>query len=128
MTALISEIAARRAASAMLRALGGAEVVVRTAIPIGDERRGLGLGQYEVGEVRLQNALVKRTADEPTKLEIVVAAAEVETKLGVGNEDAHNALRNLAGVAWGGRLLHVTGVTADLFAGCAYLYRISAEE
>lgn len=127
MTTRLTDSATRRAAVAMLRSLGATEIAVRTALPIGNDQRGLGLQQFEVAEVRLANALVRQTGDKPLKLEIMVAASEVEAKLGVDDEDAAATLRNLAGVSWGDHLLHITGVAPELFAGCAYLYRIFAE-
>ncbi len=127
MTTRLSDSATKRAAFAILRSLGATEIVVRTALPIGNDQRGLGLQQFEVAEARLANVLVKQTGDKPLKLEIVAAASEVEAKLGVSDEDAMETLRDLDGVSWGDHLLHVTGVTPELFAGCAYLYRIFAE-
>lgn len=127
MTTRLTDSATRRATVAMLRSLGATEIVVRTAVPAGNDQRGLGLQQFEVAEVRLANALVRQTGDKPLKLEIVVAASEVEAKLGIGDEDAAAALRNLAGVTWGDHRLRITGVAPGLFAGCAYLYRIFAE-
>lgn len=127
MTTRICESATKRAAVAMLRSLGATEVVVRTALPTNNDQRGLGLDQYEVTEVRLSGALVRRTSDSPLRIEIVVAATEVKTKLGIVDEDATDTLRSLAGVAWGDRLLRITSVTPEFFGGCAYLYKISAE-
>ncbi len=127
MTTRLNDSATKRAAVAMLRSLGATEVIVRAAVALGSDRRGLGLQQFEVAEARLANALVKQTNDKPLRLEIIVAASEVEAKLGTSNEDACAALRDLAGICWRDQLLRVTGVSPELFAGCAYLYRISAE-
>lgn len=127
MTTRLSDSATKRTAVAMLRSLGATEVIVRTAVATGNDPRGLGLQQFEVAEARLANSLVRQIGDKPLRLEIVVAASEVEAKLGVSDEDANEALRNLVGISWGDHLLRVTGVIPELFAGCAYLYRISAE-
>ena len=127
MTTRLTDAATRRAAVAMLRSLGATEIIVRTALPIGNDQRGLGLREFEVSETRLSNVLVRKIADSPLKLEIVVAAAEVEAKLGFTDMDASDTLRNLAAINWGEHLLKVTSVAPELFAGCAYLYRILAE-
>jgi hypothetical protein len=127
MTKTLSEAATKRAAVAMLRTLGATEVVVRTAVAIGNDQRGLGLEQFEVAEARLSPALVKQVSDKPMGFEILLPAAEVQTKLNLEEATACDALRQLEGICWGDRLLRVTGVTAELFAGCAYLYKISAE-
>ncbi len=127
MTTRLTDSATRRATVAMLRSLGATEVVVRTAVPVSDDQRGLGLQQFEVAEARLANALVRQTNENPLRLEIVVSADEVEAKLGVTDEDASSALRELAGINWGNRLLRVASVEPELFAGTAYLYRIVAE-
>ncbi len=128
MTTRLSDRAVQRAAVAMLRSLGATEVVVRTAVATGSDQRGLGLERFEVAEVRLANALVRQTSSSPLKLEIVVPSAEVEDKLGVGKEEACDALHQLVGVSWGDHLLRVVSVLPELVAGRAYLYRISAEE
>jgi len=127
MTTRLTEAATKRAAVAMLRSLGATEIVVRTAAAAAGDQRGLGLREFEVAEARLANCLVKQVSHSPLRLEIVVAAAEVDAKLPAAGADACDALRNLAGIRRGDQLLRVTGVKPELFAGCAYLYRISAE-
>ena len=54
--------APRRAVKAMLRALGGSEIAIRVAQPMGElDTRGLGLQQYDVSEIRLATAIVRQT-------------------------------------------------------------------
>jgi hypothetical protein len=127
MTTTLSEAATKRAAVAMLRTLGATEIIVRTAVATGNDQRGLGLEKFEVAEARLSPALVKQVGDKPLRFEIVLPASEVKTKLNLDEAAAGDALRQLAGICWGDHLLRVTAVTAELFAGCAYLYKISAE-
>ena len=127
MTKTLSEAATKRAAVAMLRTLGATEVVVRTAVAIGSDKRASATSNCSRPNPRWSPALVKQVSDKPMRFEILLPAAEVQTKLNLEEATACDALRQLGGICWGDHLLRVTLVTAELFAGCAYLYKISAE-
>ncbi|MDT8068672.1 MAG: hypothetical protein ROO76_10970 [Terriglobia bacterium] len=122
--------APRRAAAAMLRALGGSEIVLRVSAPMGTvDTRGLGLQQYDISEIRLSPAIVREVKGAPTpRWEALLPAAEVEAKLGTGREAIAAALHQNAEIVWNAKTLRIRDVSTELFANCEYLYRITLGE
>ena len=118
--------APRRAAAAMLRALGGDEITLRVSAPMGTpDSRGLGLQRYDISEVRLSPAIVRQTKAAPDpQWEALLPAGEIESKLGPDNDAIAQALRPNAEVFCTGQVLRIRDVSTELFAGCEYLYRI----
>lgn len=117
--------APRRAIAAMLRALGGSEIVLRVTAPMGSvDTRGLGLQQYEVSEVRLSPAIVRRKETAEAQWEVLLPATEVQAKLGPNNDTVSEALHRGAEIIWNERSLHIHDVSTELFANCEYLYRL----
>jgi len=121
--------APRRAAAAMLRALGGSEIVLRITAPMGIvDSRGLGLQQYEVSEVRLSPAIVRRKETAEPKWEVLLPATEVQAKLGPDSSTVSEALHRGAEIVWNEKSLHIRDVSTELFANCEYLYRLTLGE
>jgi hypothetical protein len=122
--------APRRAAAAMLRALGGAEIVLRVSAPMGTvDTRGLGLQQYEISEVRLTPAIVRQVKGAPSpQWEALLPATEVETKLGPDAGTIAAALHQNAEIVWNDKTLRIRDVSTEVFANCEYLYRITLGE
>jgi hypothetical protein len=122
--------APRRAAIAMLRALGGSEIFLRVSAPMGTvDTRGLGLQRYDLGEVQLAPAIVRQVkgATSP-QWEALLPAAEVEAKLGPDSAAIAAALHANAEMVWKDRTLRVRDVSTEVFANCEYLYRITLGE
>lgn len=125
-------LALARAAEAMLRALGGGEVVLRCAVaPAANEtNRELGLEAPVINDLAVSPVLV-RAASIPapkTKLELLFAPGSLAAYLADRRQSAEEFFSSLIGVVHQGRLLHVESMTADTFAGAAYLYRVVAAE
>lgn len=122
--------APRRAAVAMLRALGGTEIVLRVSAPMGTvDTRGLGLQQYEISEVRLTPAIVRQVEGAPSpQWEALLPATEVEAKLGPDAGTIAAALHRNAEIVWNEKTLRIRDVSAEVFANCEYLYRITLGE
>jgi hypothetical protein len=122
--------APRRAAVAMLRSLGGAEITLRVSARMGTlDTRGLGLQQYDIAEVRLSPALVLQTKGAPDpQWEAILPAAEIESKLGPDSDAIAQALRPNAEIVRNGQVLRIRDVSSELFASCEYLYRITLGE
>ncbi len=127
MSAPMNGEAHRRAAVAMLRALGGGEIVLRVSAPIGTlDPRGLGLQQYETSEVRLSSAVVQGAGSSTAKrLDVLLPACEVEDKLGADAATIASSLCAGAVMQWRGALFHVVEFSTEQFAGCDYLYKIT---
>jgi hypothetical protein len=118
-----------RAAEAMLRALGGIEV--RVLIPRQMSGSGcgveLGLAQETPEEVPVAPVVVRDLGE--CKFELLFPASVLQAKSAsrMGREpDAF--LRNALGIEFRGRVVRVTGIAAERFAGAEYLFRVSATE
>lgn len=122
--------APRRAAAAMLRALGGSEIVLRVSAPMGTlDTRGLGLQQYDVSEIRLSPTIVRQVKSAPPEQwEALLPATEVEAELGPDAEAIAAALQQNAEIVWNDKIFRIRGVSTELFANCEYLYRITLGE
>ncbi len=118
--------APRRATTAMLRTLGGSEIVLRVSAPMGTvDPRSLGLQQYDVSEIRFSPAIVRQIKAAPTsQWELLLPATEVEDKLSPDADVIAAALHQNAEIVWNEKTLRIRGVSTELFANCEYLYRI----
>jgi len=124
-----------RAAEAMLRALGGAEVTFLFPLLQLPEDSSAELGMVDPGveEVRLSPVVVRNLVAEAggprRRLEFLVPAAAVTAELGSRNIASAGALFDSAlGVMYDGDLFHIEGLTTEYFGGMAYLYRVAAVE
>jgi hypothetical protein len=123
-----------RAAEAMLRAVGGAEVTLLfPRATAGDVATQLGMVAAGIEEVRMAPAAVRsRTAETRgghVRVEFLLPASEVATQVESRQAQSAKAFFEAAlGIVHDGRLLRVTQVEADRFGDTVYLWRVTAEE
>jgi hypothetical protein len=131
----VSGIALVRAASAMLRALGGCEIspmLPLLAMP-DDPSAQLGLMDPGVEEVKFSPVVVRSLRTDNSgprrRLEFLVPAAAVAAELSFRNVASAEALFDDAlGVMYHSDLFHIEGIATEYFGGMAYLYRVVAVE
>ena len=127
--------ALRRSADAMLRTLGCATISLRLpGIPEGDST-AIQLGAIPIATVDVTFAPALLRAKSPAstaprqQYEILISAIAVDAAVEAQGLDSAAALFNSAlGVVIGDRLLRITAFAAELCAGIAVLYRLSAGE
>jgi len=121
-------LALARAAEAMLRALGGGEVVLRCPVaPAANEtNRELGLEAPPSDDFAISPVLLRVVG--AARYEFLFAPASLVSYLADRRQSAEAFFSALIGVLHQGRLLHVESMTTDTFAGAAYLYRVTATE
>lgn len=119
-------LAMNRAAEAFLRVLGGTTIQLRLlAGTTGDA--DLGLAAPIVEDVTIGPAVTCRGTDGRT--DVLVAASTLRDEADHRAAGSVEALINGAlGVVVGGKFLRVESISSELFAGAAYLYRITATE
>jgi hypothetical protein len=131
----VSGSAVLRAADAMLRALGGAEIsILLPAVNIADDTSAqLGIADPGVEQVPLSPVVARSLPTENNgprrRLEFLIPAsptAIAATERSIASGQA--LLDGCLGVLYQGDLFHVEGVTTEYFAGTAYLYRVVAVE
>lgn len=124
-----------RAATAMLRSLGGSEVFLllpQVGMP-DDASAQLGLVDPGVEQVKLTPVIIRNLATENTgprrRVEFLIPAAALLNELGTrGIASAQVLLNGALGVLHDNELFHIEGVATEYFAGTAYLYRITGVE
>jgi hypothetical protein len=129
----VSGVALLRAADAMLRALGGAEVsLLLPAVAIaGDTSAQLGLVDPGVEEVKISPVVVRNLPTENNgprrRLELLLPASGVAAEATARNFASGQALLDASlGIIHQGELLHIEGSKTEYFAGTIYLYRVVA--
>ncbi len=121
-----------RAAEAMLRALGGGEVVIRCAVaPAANSANAeLGLDGPVTEDLTITpvvaRPLLPRVSASQTRMEFLFAAAILQPYLADRGESADDFFTSALGIVHEGKLLHIESVTAELFASAPYLYRVTA--
>lgn len=126
-------LALGRAAEAMLRALGGTEVLVRVPAGAGVSTEGLRLGFTTRPTEDIAVSPVVRTAAKDasaqTRTEFLVAASIMDR---IAEDHQYASASDLFSVSLGivcqGKLFRIAGVRAELFAGAPYLYRVTISE
>jgi hypothetical protein len=126
-------MAMTRCADAMLRALGGTQIILRVAAAsAGDNDSQLGLTPPVSEDLSLAPAvlrMLKPTTDGRRQLRVMVSSGSVKAAAEArGVADAENWLLCAQGLVHCGRLMHIDSVVADHFAGSEYLYYIFATE
>jgi hypothetical protein len=129
----ISGMAAVRAADAMLRTLGGAEVVLVFAgsgLPE-DRVAELGLVDPGVEQVPIAPVIVRELTTENNgprrRIELVAGRSAMAEQVSQRNVASAEALFETAlGVVYQGEMFHIEGFVVERFAGVAYLYRVVA--
>ena len=119
-----------RAVNAMMRALGGAAVTLRLpAAATGGTQREIGATGSTYQEVQLAPVLVRGLArkDGRAQVELLVASNALDQLMpALGATDGFVFLRGVEQIVYGGCVFAVTNVSADRFAGVAYLYHVTA--
>lgn len=129
----ISGAAAARAADAMLRTLGGAQVTLLFAaagMP-DDPVAQLGLLDPGVVQAAIGPVIVRELTTENSgprrRIELLVgcsALAEQVSQRGVASADV--LFETALGLIYGGEIFHIEGYVVERLEGMAYLYRIAA--
>ena len=128
-----SGMAAIRAADAMLRTLGGAEVLLLFAgagLPA-DRVAELGLVDPGVEQAVIAPVLVRELATENSgprrRIELVAGRSAMAEQVSQRNVASAEVLFETAlGVVYQGEMFHIEGFVVERFAGVAYLYRVLA--
>lgn len=118
-------------ADALLRSLGGKSIILRFSFASQLDATGasarLGLGSDVTEEVALSPAVVRTSQDG--SFECTVSARAVQQQVSVRQSStAEDLFHSSIGVVCDGKLLRITGVEAELFAGQPYLYRLTIRE
>jgi hypothetical protein len=129
----ISGMAAVRAADAMLRTLGGAEVVLLFAasgLPA-DGAAELGLVDPGVEQVAIAPVIVRELTTESNgprrRIELVAGRSAMAEQVSQRNVASAEVLFETAlGVVYQGEMFHIEGFVVERFAEVAYLYRVVA--
>lgn len=121
-----------RGAEAMLRAVGATSVhVIREAQVTGTlQQRQLGQAQPQYDDVIVGPAVIDVQSVPPAEMKVhVLLPARAVRKLAEQESagDGNAWLTSARGIQFEGKLLRITEVKAELFAGVEYLYRVTAE-
>jgi len=129
----ISGAAAARAADAMLRTLGGTQVILlfpAAGMP-GDPEAGLGLIDPGVVQAPISPVIVRELPTENNgprrRIELLAgcsALAEQVSQRGVASADVLFA--TALGLVYEGEVFHIEGYFVERLEGMAYLYRVAA--
>ena len=135
MTMTIAGTAVLRAADAMLRALGGDQIVlvVPLSLPASDPGAQLGLADPGVQQILISPAAVRRlptpSVGPALHMEFLMSASAVANAAeSQGLESAEELFESVLGIQYQADLFHIEHVTTDYFAGIAYLYHVIAVE
>lgn len=130
--------AAVRAADALLRSVGGAQVLLRAPAPANPhddgEQLGLAIPQFQDSPLtpvvyrklrpRIPASLSK-TASKPTQYELLISATAVNALIGPQAFDSAETLFAVAfGVLIDGDLMQIESATTSEIGGAPYLYRL----
>ena len=123
----------RRAADAMVRALGGSQITLRIADPsTGDTNNQLGLTPPTSEDVQISPALVRTVAPSANgskRIDVTLSAKAVKPIADqYGVNDIPTWLLTAEGVLFRGKLMHIDTVISDHLGGMDYLYHIMATE
>jgi hypothetical protein len=129
---LMESEAAKRAADALLRGVGGRAVTLRMPAPAGandvNEQLGLATPQFqdvELAPVVFRSARATVAEGKAARWELLVSATTVQAMLGSLGFGAAEAIFAAAfGVLVDGVLLTIESATAAQADGAAYLYRL----
>lgn len=129
----ISGSAAARAADALVRALGGTEVVLLFAaagLPP-DAVAELGLIDPGVEQASIAPVVVRELTTENNgprrRIEVLAGRSTMAEQVSQRNVASADVLFETAlGVVYQGEMFHIEGFLAERFEGVAYLYRVLA--
>jgi hypothetical protein len=123
--------AAARAADAMLRSLGGTDVILLFAaagLP-GDAVSELGLVDPGVERAPIAPVIVRELTTETDgprrRIEVLVGRSALAEQVSQRNVASADVLFETAlGMVYGGEVFHIEGFVVERFGGVAYLYRV----
>jgi hypothetical protein len=129
----ISGGAAARAADAMLRTLGGTEVILLFAaagLPA-DAVSELGLVDPGVEQAAIAPVVVRELTTENNgprrRIEVLAGRSAMAEQVSQRNVASADVLFDTAlGIVYQGEMFHIEGFVVERFAGVAYLYRVLA--
>ncbi|MGB6630481.1 MAG: hypothetical protein WBE52_04515 [Terriglobales bacterium] len=129
----ISGAAAVRAADAMMRTLGGTEVILLFAaagLP-GDAVSELGLVDPGVVQALIAPVVVREISTENSgprrQIELLAGQAALAQQVSQRNVASADVLFETAlGLVYRGEVFHIQGFMVERLGGVAYLYRVSA--
>lgn len=126
-------VGVRRAADAMVRALGGAQITLRIAGPsAGDTNSQLGLAAPMSEDLQISPAIVRTiapAANGSKRIEVTLSAKAVKPLADqYGVDDIPSWLLTAEGLLFRGKLMHIDTVISDHLGGMDYLYHIMATE
>jgi hypothetical protein len=129
----ISGAAAVRAADAMLRTLGGTEVILLFAaagLPAGALAE-LGLVDPGVEQALIAPVIVRELTTETSgprrRIEVLAGQAAMAQQVSQRNVVSADVLFETAlGLVYSGEVFHIQGFVVERIAGVAYLYRVAA--
>jgi len=129
----ISGAAAARAADALLRTLGGTEVVLlfaAAAMP-GDAVAGLGLVDPGVVQAPISPVIVRELTTENSgprrRIELLAGCSALAEQVSQRNVASAGVLFETAlGLVYGGEVFHIEGYVVERLEGMPYLYRVAA--
>ena len=129
-----------RAVNAMMRAMGGASVKLRIpASADGGTPRELGIAAATYQEAELAPVIVRETQKPKSKaadrsvratqaeIEVLISSSGLDSLMpAFGASDATIFLQMAKQIVYGDLVFAVTSVSAERFAGVAYMYRVTA--
>ena len=129
----ISGGAAARAADAMLRTLGGTEVILLFAAaglpPDAVAELGLidpGVEQASIAPVVVRELTTENNGPRP-RIEVLAGRSAMAEQVSQRNVASADVLFDTAlGIVYQGEMFHIEGFVVERFAGVAYLYRVLA--
>ncbi len=120
-----------RMADAMLRALGGTEVVLRfKGGPLSDGVDGtsrLGVSTMLTEDIAFSPAVLQQSGESTFECMISARAVEEQMEKRQSNT-AEEMLQSALGVVHNEKILRIRGIAADLVSGQPYLYRLTVQE
>jgi hypothetical protein len=129
----ISGAAAARAADALLRTMGGTEVILlfpAAGMPA-DAVAGLGLVDPGVEQAAIAPVIVREITAENNgprrRIELLAGSSAMAEQVSQRNVASAEVLFETAlGLVYCGELFHIEGFVVERLAGVAYLYRVAA--
>ncbi len=115
-----------RAVNAMMRTLGGLSIKLRIPLGLdGGTQRELGIAAMAYQEVELGPVLMRESA--AGRVEILISTTALDAVMqGFGAANGLSFLGMAKQIVYRDHVLTVTDVSAERFAGMAYMFRVTA--
>lgn len=119
-----------RVVNAMMRALGGASVKLRTPVAsTSGVQRELGIAASAYQEAQLAPVVVRdlKEVNGREQIEVLISPSALDATMpAVGVSDGWTFLQQVEQIVYAERVFAVTDLSADRFAGVAYMYHVTA--